>query len=121
MLFALDKRRCLEITEEDVRQACALADCYARETTRLVNEEMTFCHGDRQRKKVEDAIKSAGQQGVSRSKLLRATRIGVKELTPILETLTASESIVTEECHNEGLTGAAGSRTLYLWNYKNES
>lgn len=93
IILAIDRRMGLEIKLDDCRDACILAETFARDITRYVEDGLVYDRMGAWRKKVETALKGAGAGGISKRDLLRETRIIARNLDTILDTLDQEERV----------------------------
>jgi hypothetical protein len=96
-----------EITSEAMRYGCAWVD-YLRGQVRILIDSMSFDEEMKTRHKVFDAIRS--QPGLTRSQLLRLTRLSRKSADDAIETLIQSETVASRP-----VQGKRGRPTIAYW------
>ena len=114
ILTCIDQTGACLIGVDHMKTACTLSDTYTRWITSIVEEDLTYM--DKGQRKVMEAIKEAGDNGISREELLRKTRLlADRQLAPIIATFLESKQVkqVTESFENK--QGAARTKTVYFW------
>lgn len=114
ILTAIDETGTIVVEKDHMVTACNIANEYAEEIKNLVEEDLTYM--DRSQRKVIDALKQAGGDGISRETLIRKTRLlADRQLNPILSTLMESRQtyLKTEKFINS--KGVERTKIIYFW------
>jgi hypothetical protein len=85
-----------EISETDIRNGMHMAEWSWHEFSKLKTLEFAFGRDEKNRKKVLDAVRSAGAPGIPHSAILRKTRMFARLLDEILDSLQQEELITVE-------------------------
>ena len=91
MLYELSASCSLVVSEDAMKRAIKLIEYLKCSLKRLVQEEMTFSVEMARQKKVSDIIRM--NPGISKSDLLKKSRLSSKELGHTLETLIEAEAV----------------------------
>ena len=98
-----------KISIDDMKKACLLAESYAEELSGFMDVEISFSYKEKIKKRVEKSVRARFPGSVSRSDLLKESRLSTKDLSPILETLEDEHKIKIEETQVAGI----GRRKIY--------
>lgn len=113
ILTCVDQTGTILVTKDHMETACRLADTYTRWITGIIEEDFTFT--DKNQKKVLEAIKSAGDDGITRSELIAKTRLIARTMNPIIDMFVESRQVrrsvdITKTSH-----GASRETITYFW------
>lgn len=114
ILVCVDQSGGIQINKGHIESACRMADTYAREITGMVEDELTYT--SKSQRKVIDALKMAGADGISREELIRKTRLlADRQLNPIIATFLESKQIKVRITKKTNSRGAECEKTMYFW------
>lgn len=105
-----------DVSEQDCRLACNLAEGYAEEITELIADQISFTQYDKEMKKVERILKDARGQKISRMELCQQTRIRKKMLDEVIDHLFEANVIGRETVKKDD---PSGLKTVTLYWHKN--
>lgn len=113
ILLNIDAGKGMEIGEDIVRDSCSMAKGFAEETKDLILHGFSISKFDSERNKVENIIKK--NKKISRSDLLRKSKISSFELSRIIQTLIESEKIEENKQEFVNVQGAGREISSYQW------
>jgi len=114
ILLEIIKNRSFTIGEKTVKEACQLVNFLTESLRKLADNDFTFTGFQRDKKKVERLIKSAGSQGIVRRDLLKKSKVSADYLNKIVETLKEEETINEEKVKGE-------TKPCQIYRYNSES
>lgn len=114
MISAVESRLSLLITKQDCVFGCKIADYFSRNIIRIFDEEISMNPKERERRKIEKIIRDHSKE-ISKELLLRKTRILIKDLNPILDTLVQSNKVEKKSDRVYTTRGNYVTKETYQW------
>ena len=113
ILICVNESENINIELNHIKSACKIAETYAREITRMMEDDLTPT--SKGQRKVIEALKTAGHDGLSREELIRKTRLLAGWLNPILETFIESKQVKATMVKRKNLSNAECEKMVYFW------
>lgn len=108
------RNRSLLISEKSVREAGQLANFLTGSIRKMADKDFVFTRFQRDKRKVEELIKSAGSEGIARKDLLKKSKVSADYLNKMIETLMQEQTINVE-------TVKGGTKPFQVYRYNSES